>query len=178
MEEYNRYVRIADGDPVKLARMLEIQSWFDNKDQLAATATSMAKYLQQSEKAAILPEGVAPEYIELLLWAMEQTDSPNPIVRERWWEYRSQMEHPPEIEGSSIYRVPFVRVSCQSEPVESSSTEPNCKRRKAVGRRRFPAIVSLAVHIVSRGGCLPPRNRRGLPPQPNSRAGCELSGGA
>ena len=51
MEEYNRYVRIADGDPVKLARMLEIQSWFDNKDQLAATATSMAKYLQQSEKA-------------------------------------------------------------------------------------------------------------------------------
>ena len=138
MEEYNRYVRIADGDPVKLARMLEIQSWFDNKDQLAATATSMAKYLQQSEKAAILPEGLAREYIELLLWAMEQTDSPNPIVRERWWEYRSQMEHPPEIEGSSIYRVPFVRVSCQSEPVESSSTEPNCKRRKAVGPTTLP----------------------------------------
>ena len=89
MEEYNRYVRIADGDPVMLARMLEIQSWFDNKDQLAATATSMAKYLQQNEKAAILPEGVASEYIELLLCAMEQTDSPNPIVRERWWEYRS-----------------------------------------------------------------------------------------
>ena len=43
------------------------------------------------------------------------------------------MEHPPEIEGSSIYRVPFVRVSCQSEPMESLSTEPNCKRRKAVG---------------------------------------------
>ena len=97
MEDYNRYARIADSNPVKLARMLEIQSWFDNKDQLAATATSMAKYLQQSEKAAILPEGVAPEYIELLLWAMEQTDSPNPIMRERWWEYRSQMEHPPEI---------------------------------------------------------------------------------
>ena len=54
MEEYNQYVRIVDGDPVKLARMLEIQSWFDNKDQLEATATSMAKYLQQSEKAAIL----------------------------------------------------------------------------------------------------------------------------
>ena len=67
MEEYNRYMRITDSDPVKLARMLEIQSWFDNKDQLAATATSMAKYLQQSEKAVILPEEVAPEYIELLL---------------------------------------------------------------------------------------------------------------
>ena len=46
MEEYNRYMRIVDGDPVKLARMLEIQSWFDKKDQLAVTATSMAKYLQ------------------------------------------------------------------------------------------------------------------------------------
>ena len=58
MEEYNRYVRIVDGDTMKLARMLEIQSRFDNKDKLAATATSMAKYLQQSEKAVILPEGV------------------------------------------------------------------------------------------------------------------------
>ena len=67
MEEYNRYVRIADGDHVKLARMLEIQSWFDNKDQLAAMVTSMAKYLQQSEKATILPEGVTREYIEMLL---------------------------------------------------------------------------------------------------------------
>ena len=138
MEEYNRFLRIADGDPVKLARMLEIQSWFDNKDQLAATATSMAKYLQQSEKAAIHLEGVTREYIELLLWAMEQTDSPNPIVRERWWEYRSQMEQPPDIEGSSIYRVSYVRVSCQREPVESSSTEPNCKRRKAVGPTTLP----------------------------------------
>ena len=89
MEEYNRYMRITDGDPVKLARMLEIQSWFDNKDQLAATVTSVAKYLQQSEKAEILPQGVAPEYIELLLYAMQQTDLPNPIARERWWEYRS-----------------------------------------------------------------------------------------
>ena len=56
-------MRIADGDPVKLARMLERRSWFDNKDQLAVTATSMAKYLQQSEKAAILPKGAAREYI-------------------------------------------------------------------------------------------------------------------
>ena len=63
MEEYNRYVRIADGDPVKLARMLEIQSWFDNKDQLAATVTSIAKYLRQSKKVAIIPEGVRWEYI-------------------------------------------------------------------------------------------------------------------
>ena len=131
----------------------------------------------------ILPEGVTSEYIELLLWAMEQTDSPNPIVRERWWEYRSLMEYPPEIEVSSICRVPFVRVSCQSELVESSSTEPNYKRRKAVGPMMLPAIVSLAVHIVSRGGCMPSMNRGDSPPPQNSLrrslglsvfAGCEL----
>ena len=74
---------------MKLARMLEIQSWFENKDQLAATAISMAKYLQHRKKPAILPEGFAREYIELLLSAMEQTDSLNPTMRERWWEYRS-----------------------------------------------------------------------------------------
>ena len=67
MEEYNRYMRITDGDPVKLSRMLKIQSWFDSKEQLTATPTSMAKYLQQCENAAIIPEGVAQEYIELLL---------------------------------------------------------------------------------------------------------------
>ena len=127
----------------------------------------MAKYLQQSEKAAILPKGVAPEYIELLLWAMEQTDSPNPIVRERWWEY--QMEHPPEIEGSSIYRVPFVRVSCRASRWSLRRPNPTARGEKQLARGRFPAIVSLAVHIVSRGGCLPPRNRRGLPPSPIAR---------
>ena len=51
------------------------------------------------------------------------------------------MEHPPEIEGSSIYRVSFVRVSCQSEPVESSSIEPNCRRRKAVGPMMLPTHI-------------------------------------
>ena len=98
----------------------------------------MAKYLQQSEKAAILPEGVTPEYIELLLWAMEQTDSPNPIVRERWWEYQSQMEFFNDTATTEIYTVPFVRVSCQSELVESSSIEPNCKRIKPVGPTMLP----------------------------------------
>jgi hypothetical protein len=44
---------LAGGDPVKLARMLEIQSWFDNPEQLAATAKAMAKYLEKSEKEAI-----------------------------------------------------------------------------------------------------------------------------
>jgi hypothetical protein len=138
MEEYNRYVWLAGGDPVKLARMLEIQSWFDNLEQLAATVKAMAKYLEKSEKEVIHWEGVVREYIELLLWAMEQTDSPDPIVRLRWWEYRSKMEHPPEIEGSSIYMVPFVRVPWQSEPVESLSTEPNYKRRKTVGATMLP----------------------------------------
>ena len=71
----------------KLARMLEIQSWFENPEQLAATAKAMAKYREKRENEAIHQEGVAREYTELFLWAMEQTDSLNPTVRERWWEY-------------------------------------------------------------------------------------------
>jgi hypothetical protein len=55
---------------------------------------AMAKYLKKSKKAAIRPNGVTRESIELLLWAMEQTDSPNPVMRQRWWEYRSKIEHP------------------------------------------------------------------------------------
>ena len=133
MEEYNRYMMIIDDDPVKLARKMEIQSWFDNQRQLAAMVLVMAKYLKKSENAAIHPNGVARESIELLLWAMEQTDSPNPVMRPRWWEYRSKIEHP-EDQGSSSHKVPFVRVPCQSEPVESSSTVPNCKRRKQLVR--------------------------------------------
>jgi hypothetical protein len=136
MEEYNRYVMIADGDPaMKLARMMEIQSWFDNQRQLATTV--MAKHQKQSEKVVIHPDGVPWEYIELLLSAMEQTDSPNPVVRWRWREHRSKMEHP-EDQGSSIHTVSFVRVPWQSEPVESSSTVPNCKRRKVVGAMTLP----------------------------------------
>jgi hypothetical protein len=95
MEEYNRYVWLAGGDPMKLVRMLEIKSWFDNPEQLVVTATAMAKYLEKSKKEAIHREGVAHEYIELLLWSMEQTDSSDPIMRLWWWEYQSKMEHPP-----------------------------------------------------------------------------------
>ena len=139
----------------------------------------MAKYLRQSKKAAILSEGVAPEYIELLLWAMEQTDSPNLIMRERWWEYRSQIEHPREIEGSSIYRVPFVRVSCQSETVQSSSTKPNYKRRKAVGPMTLPRHpLPHHSHRLTMRLSAAEEKEGTAPPQPNSRAGCELSGGA
>ena len=50
-------MRITDGDLVKLARMLEIQSWFDNKDQLAAMVTSMAKVSASERKGGDTPEG-------------------------------------------------------------------------------------------------------------------------
>ena len=33
------------------------------------------------------------EFIEYLLWAMEQTDSPEAKVRWRWWAYRLKVEH-------------------------------------------------------------------------------------
>ena len=42
--------------------------------------------------AAVTPQ--SSEFIEYLLWAMEQTDLPEATVRRRWWAYRSKVEHP------------------------------------------------------------------------------------
>ena len=56
---------------------------------------------------AVTPQ--SSEFIEYLLWAMEQTDSPEVTVRRRWWAYRSKVEHPEDNE-SIEYGVLFVRV--------------------------------------------------------------------
>ncbi|XBI90549.1 hypothetical protein VPH35_028143 [Triticum aestivum] len=64
------------------------------------------------------------EFIEYLLWAMEQTDSPEVTVRMRWWVYRSKVEHPEDNE-SIEYGVPFVRVQSQPEPQEYSFSHRN-----------------------------------------------------
>ena len=57
--------------------------------------------------AAVMPQ--SSEFIEYILWAIEQTDSPEAIVRRRWWGYRSKVKHPEDNE-SIEYGVPFVRV--------------------------------------------------------------------
>ena len=65
-----------------------------------------------NEGGDVLPAAVMPqssEFIEYLLWAMEQTDSPEATVRRRWWVNRSKVEHPEDNE-SIEYGVPFVRV--------------------------------------------------------------------
>ena len=64
-----------------------------------------AKYMYSS--AAVMPQ--SSEFIEYPLWAMEQTDSPEATVRQRWWAYRSMVEHPEDNE-SIEYGVPFMRV--------------------------------------------------------------------
>ena len=68
-------------------------------------AMRAAMYMYSS--AAVMPQ--SSEFIEYLLWAMEQTDLPKATVRRRWWAYRSKVEHPEDNE-SIKYVVPFVRV--------------------------------------------------------------------
>jgi hypothetical protein len=63
----NECVEITGGDPVKLARLREIGSWFDNNQQLAATVQMMLKYLMKSESEALHPSGVSQLHIEVLL---------------------------------------------------------------------------------------------------------------
>ena len=59
------------------------------------------------------------EFIEYLLWAMEQTDSPGATVRRRGWAYMSKVGHQEDNE-SIEYGVPFVKVQSQPEAQEYS----------------------------------------------------------
>jgi len=141
MGDYNRYVMIAAGNAQKLARMVEIRSWFSNQWQLGQVAMKVISNMTSTEKAMILPTGVSRDYIQVLLWAMEQTDSPSPYVRRRWWLYRSKIEHPapvdqPDASTGCSFQVPFEIPEFQyTEPVASSSRR---NRRRAVGATTLP----------------------------------------
>ena len=130
MERMQQRIRqIAGGDQAKLARLKEILTWFDNEWEISRTVRAMWQCMRKSEMAAMRAAmymyssaAVTPqssEFIEYLLWAMEQTDSPEAKVRQRWWAYRSKVEHPEDNE-SIEYGVPFVRVQSQPEPQEYS----------------------------------------------------------
>ena len=118
-----RIKQIAGGDQAKLARLMEILTWFDNEWDISRMVRAMWQYVRKSETAtmyssvAVTPQSF--EFIEYLLWAMEQTDSPEATVWRRWWAYRSKVEHPEDNE-SIEYGVPFVRVQSQPEPHEYS----------------------------------------------------------
>ena len=82
--------------------------------------------------AAVTPQSF--EFIEYLLWAIEQTDSPEAKVRRRWWAYRSKVEHPEDNE-SIEYGVSFVRVQSQPEPQEYSFFH---RKRRSDGATSLP----------------------------------------
>ena len=87
MERMQQRIRqIAGGDQAKLARLKEILSWFDNEWEISRTVKAMWQCMRKSEtsamravmymysSAAVTPQSF--EFIEYLLWAMEQTNSP------------------------------------------------------------------------------------------------------
>jgi hypothetical protein len=98
--------------------------------------------MQKSETAAMRAAMYSPvavtlqsfEFIKYLLWLMEQTDSPDAKVRQRWWAYRSKVEHPEDNELIE-YGVPFVRVQCQPEPHEYSFSH---RKRRLDGATSLP----------------------------------------
>jgi len=63
MGDYNRYVMIAAGNAQKLARMVEIRSWFSNQWQLGQVAMKVISNMTSTEKEMILPTGVSLDYI-------------------------------------------------------------------------------------------------------------------
>ena len=143
MERMQQRIRqITGGDQAKLARLKEILTWFDNEWEISRTVRAMWQCMRKSEttvmraakysSAAVTPQSF--EFIEYLLLAMEQTDSPEAKVRRRWWAYRSKVEHPEDNE-SIEYGVPFVRVQSQPEPQEYSFSH---RKRRSDGVTSLP----------------------------------------
>ena len=85
--------QIAGSDQAKVAKLKEILTWFDNEWEILRTVRAMWQCMRKSEtvvmraamysSAAVTPQSF--EFIEYLLWAMEQTYSPEATVRRRWW---------------------------------------------------------------------------------------------
>ena len=98
------------------------------KSETATMRAAMDMY----SSATVTPQ--SSEFIEYLLWAMEQTDSPEATVRQRWWVYRSKVEHPEDNE-SIEYGVLFVRVQSQPEPQEYSFSH---RKRRPDGATSLP----------------------------------------
>ena len=143
MERMQQRIRqITGSDQAKLARLKETLTWFDNEWEISRTVRAMWQCMRKRETAAMRvamysSAAVTPqsfEFIEYLLWAMEQTDSPEAKVGRRWWAYRSKVEHP-EDNKSIEYGVPFVRVQTQPEPHEYSFYH---RKRRSDGATSLP----------------------------------------
>ena len=139
MERMQQRIRqIAGGDQAKLARLKEILTWFDNEWEISRTVRAMWQCMRKSKTTTMYSSAVvtpqSSEFIEYLLWAMEQTDSPEATVRRRWWAYRSKVEHPEDNE-SIEYGVPFVRVQSHPEPQEYSFSH---RKRRPDGATSLP----------------------------------------
>jgi len=143
MEGMQQRIRqITGGDQAKLARLKEILTWFDNEWEISRMVRAMWQCMRKSKTtamravmyslAAVTPQSF--DFIEYLLWAMEQIDSPEAKVRRRWWAYRSKVEHPEDNE-SIEYGVPFVRVKSQPEPQEYSFSH---RKRRPDGATSLP----------------------------------------
>ena len=142
MERMQQRIRqIAGGDQEKLARLKEILSWFDNEWEISRTMQAMWQCMRKSEMAvmraamyssvAVTPQSF--EFIEYLLWAMEQANSSSEWTRRRWWAFRSRVEHPLDQEPT-VHEVPLQIV----QPPTESSVTPKHKMRRTVVATSLP----------------------------------------
>ena len=62
------FVEFAGGDQVKMARLMEIRSWFDNTRQMNWTAMATLKNMTKKERTKLCPPPAQPiDKIEILL---------------------------------------------------------------------------------------------------------------
>lgn len=87
--EEARMRRFAWDDARQRARLREIGSWFRSMAELRAEAQAVLDGLSEAEEDSLFGRARRRHALEVLMWAMDQADSPVPVPAQRWAAFTS-----------------------------------------------------------------------------------------
>lgn len=80
-----RWMRRFAGRDVRLrARLHEIGTWFSDRQEMEGEARAVLDSLTEDEETDLFGREEHKHMLEVLLWAMAQADSPDPVTARRW----------------------------------------------------------------------------------------------
>ncbi|KAE8788531.1 hypothetical protein D1007_37460 [Hordeum vulgare] len=114
----DQIVALATGDEDKLWWLREISIWFSHKERLNDAVLVIKDKLRDDKLLRCFPRSQPQPAMGLILWAMMETDSPDPMKRNKWklfklLRYRVDLlrhASPPEVEVSMGLPIPGSRV--------------------------------------------------------------------
>lgn len=87
-------MRLAGRDARLRARLREIGPWYTNKKAMYADAEAIFEGLTTTEERSLFGRGGRKHQLEVLLWAMDQADSPVRAMARKWVAFTSfEMTH-------------------------------------------------------------------------------------